>query len=414
MSGGALIVGAGQAGLQLAASLRQKGYKGEITMLGREDFVPYQRPPLSKDYLLGQSDEHSLVLRKPSFFEDHRIRVVTGTEVVKAEVGAGGGGSVATADGRELAFDHLALTLGCDARPLPLAGGDAPNVHLMRTIDDAQRLRAQLDQVDRVAVVGGGFIGLEAAAVMSQLGKQVTVLEAQDRLLPRVAGPELSDFYLTAHRKRGVDVRLGVIVEGLDVDDTGLVEALRLSDGEQLEVDVVIVGIGVTRSRTLVDQLGLEFDQGIVVDAHARTNLPGVVAAGDCAVFHHPRSPLDGPGCIESVQNAVDQAKVAAATICGDLETEYETVPWFWSDQYDLKLQMAGLCGGHDEVIVRGDPDEEHFALVYLTNGQLTAVHAVNRGTDFMAVRRALADGRIAVDRALAQDIERPLKDALT
>lgn len=315
MAHGALIVGAGQAGLQLAVSLRDHGYDGPVTLVGDEGSYPYQRPPLSKDFLRGERGLDSLLLRKPELLRAKDIEVRTGTRVTELVAGESGG-YANTSEGVELPFRHLALTTGVRPRRLPVAGSDASNVLCLRTVEDARRLQDVLGTAHRIVVVGGGFIGLEAAAVMSSQGKQVTVVEAQDRLLARVAGPVLGEFYRRMHEKRGVDVLLRTIVTGLGVGSDGRVTEVVLSDGKSLSCDAVLVGIGVERDRTFADQLGLTWDGGILVDQHARTSRAGVVAAGDCTAAPNPFA--DGAVVrLESVQNAVDQAKAAAASLCG-------------------------------------------------------------------------------------------------
>ncbi|MFN3339396.1 MAG: NAD(P)/FAD-dependent oxidoreductase [Dietzia sp.] len=411
MNGGAVIVGAGQAGLQLAVDLRQRGYDGEVTLIGEEAHAPYQRPPLSKKYLVGAFSRDALMLRKPEFYRTRGIDLVTGARVTSVLPDPGGGGTVELGDGRSLAYRDLALATGARARRIPIPGGDAPNVLVMRSMDDADQLRARLADVKQVVVIGGGFIGLESAAVMRSLGTHVVLVEAVDRLLARVAAPELGRFYLDAHTRRGVDVRLGTGVSAIETDESGNARAVVLADGESIPADVVIVGIGVVRDPHLAEQVGARWDGGIVVDERARTTAPGVVAAGDCAVWRNPLSPSDRPSCVESVQNAVDQAKVAAATMCGDESAVYDSVPWFWSDQDDLKLQMAGLCQGSDQRVLRGDPGSEGFSILHFKNGRFIAIDSVNRSADFMAARKALPVGATITDLDAAADVARPLKE---
>ena len=409
--GGAVIVGAGQAGLQLAVDLRHRGYEGPVTLVGEESHGPYQRPPLSKKYLVGAYSRDALMLRKQEFYASKGIDLVTGARVTSVQHDPEGGGAIEFEDGRSLAYRDLALTTGAQARRIPVPGGDAPNVFVMRSMDDADQLRARLADVKQVVVIGGGFIGLESAAVMRSLGKYVVLVEAVDRLLGRVAAPELGQFYLEAHTRRGVDVRLGTGVSAIETDESGNARAVVLADGESIPADAVIVGIGVVRDPHLAEQVGARWDGGIVVDAHARTTATGVVAAGDCAVWRNPRSPADRPTCVESVQNAVDQAKIAAATLCGDDSAVYDSVPWFWSDQDDLKLQMAGLCQGSDHRIVRGDPDSEHFSILHFNADRFIAIDSINRPVDFMAARKALPGGATLTDLDAAADVSRPLKE---
>jgi 3-phenylpropionate/trans-cinnamate dioxygenase ferredoxin reductase subunit len=412
VSGGTLIVGASQAGLQLAVSLRQSGDTAPITMVGEEPHPPYQRPPLSKEFLAGQAELESLEFRAPSFYAESGIELVRGERVADVALppyGPPGSGTAVTASGRELPFDRLALTTGAGPRRLALPGADLDGICYLRDHDDAADLRSRLATASRVVVVGGGFIGLEAAAAASTLGRQVTVVEAGERLMARAVAPAVSDFYLRAHQRRGVDILLSRGVAGF-AGDSGRVAGVLLADGTKLPADLVLVGVGVVPRTELAERLGLTCEGGIVVDTYARTSDPAVVAAGDCTLRPHP---MTGQGRVrlESVQNAVAQAQVAAATLLGRLE-EVRSVPWFWSYQGDLRLQIAGLSTGFDEYVVRGEPDEERFCVLYYRQGRLLAADAVNRPADYMAVRRALTQGA-TVPPERAGDDSVPLKSLL-
>jgi 3-phenylpropionate/trans-cinnamate dioxygenase ferredoxin reductase subunit len=390
-SAGTLIVGASQAGLQLAVSLRGMGDEEPITLVGEEPHVPYQRPPLSKAFLKGDTALEQLWLRTPEVLADLDVELIPGERIEDLALNAGGpSGTACTATGRRFTFDRLALTVGARPRRLSVPGADRDGVTYLRTADDASALRALQSDARSVVVIGGGFIGLEAAAMARAQGKSVTVLEAAERLIGRAVAHEVSEFYRTAHTRRGVDVRLGAQVVSLD-GGGNRVEMVTLADGSRIPADVVIVGIGVEPRLELARQLDLETSGGILVDAYARTSNPTVVAAGDCTVQPNP---LTGRGRVrlESVQNAVSQAKTAAATLAGRLEAN-ESVPWFWSDQYDLKLQIAGLSAGHDRCVLRGDVDTESFSMLYYRDGALLGVDAVNAPGDYMAVRKALAQG---------------------
>jgi 3-phenylpropionate/trans-cinnamate dioxygenase ferredoxin reductase subunit len=409
VSSGTLIVGASQAGLQLAVSLRQLGDTSPITLAGEEVHPPYQRPPLSKEFLAGEADLESFALRAPAFYADAGIDLVSGervTELVLSASGRPGSGVAATATGRTLPFDRLALTVGSSPRRLTSPGSDLSGICYLRDRDDAAGLRAQLTTASRVVIVGGGFIGLEVAAVARMLGKTVTVVEAAERLIPRAVAPVVSEFYRQAHLRRGTDVLLSAEVSGFD-GVGGRVSGVQLADGTRLPADLVLVGIGVLPHTELAEQLGLECDNGIVVDAYARTSNPFVGAAGDCTVQPHPTTGL-GRVRLESVQNAMAQAAVAAATLLGRLEST-KTVPWFWSSQGDLKLQIAGLSVGYDDHVVRGDPDSERFSVLYYRQNQLLAIDAVNSPADYMVVRRALAQGA-TISPSRAGDADIPLK----
>ena len=391
MPAGTLVIGASQAGLQLAVSLREAGDTEPITLVGAEPHAPYQRPPLSKAYLHGNAELEQLWLRTPEFLAGQGITLVTGERVETVDLYSDGPpGTARTASGRVLDFDRLALTVGARPRRLTVPGASLDGVRYLRTADEATALRELQSDAESVVVIGGGFIGLEAAAVARTQGKSVTVVEAADRLIGRAVAPVVSDFYRAAHVRRGVDIRLGAQVVSLG-GNHNRVQAVQLSDGSRIPADLVIVGIGIEACTELARQLDLESAGGIVVDRYARTSNPTVVAAGDCTVQPHP---LTGQGRVrlESVQNAISQAKTAAATLAG-LRVPNDAVPWFWSDQYDLKLQIAGLSAGHDRYVVRGDTAGEAFSVLYYRDGALLAVDAVNTPGDYMAVRKALSQG---------------------
>ena len=404
-----LIIGAGQAGMQIAVSLREHGFTGPLTLAGNEPATPYQRPPLSKAYLSGEADVESLELRAQSFYEDREITVRCADAVVSVSW-TGDVGTAVTASGAQIPFAKLALTPGSEPRRISIAGSDLAGVLYLRDLADADALKARWEAANNVVVIGGGFIGLEVAAGARKAGKTVTVLEAADRLIARAVSPITSEFFRQAHVRRGVDVRLSVQVSAILGAD-GSVTAVELADGDVVPADIVLVGIGVVARSSLAEQLGLELAGGaIVVNEFAQTSDPRVVAAGDAVMMPHP---LGRPGQVrlESVQNAVDQAKVAAATLLGAREP-YRSVPWFWSDQADLKLQIAGLSTGFDQTVVRGNPDDEHFSVLYYADGRLIAIDTVNDAPDYMVVRRALAQGA-TIPPELASDPSVPLKTLL-
>jgi 3-phenylpropionate/trans-cinnamate dioxygenase ferredoxin reductase component len=412
VKGGALVVGASQAGVQLAVSLRDNGYDAPITLIGAESQLPYQRPPLSKAFLSGSADITTLQLRTEAFYAAQRIDVVPAERVTQLRLsasGSRGSGTALTDQGRTLVFDRLALTVGARPRRLDVPGSDLEGVCYLRAVDDAVRLRSHLTNARDVVVIGGGFIGLEAAAVARSEDKNVIVVEAADRLISRSVAPVVSEFYRQAHIRRGTEVRLGAEVAGIR-GARGQVTGVRLKDGTVLPADVVVVGVGITPRTELAEQLGLHCDGGIVVDEFARTSEPSVVAAGDCTVLPNPQTG-EGMVRLESVPNAVSQAKVAAATLAGS-PRPYTDIPWNWSDQYDLKLQMAGATNEFDEHLVRGDPDSERFSVLYYRQGSLRAINAVNEARDYLAVRKALASGTpLPPERAAVTDV--PLKDLL-
>jgi 3-phenylpropionate/trans-cinnamate dioxygenase ferredoxin reductase component len=412
MSASTLIVGASQAGMQLAVSLRALDPDAPITLLGAEPHPPYQRPPLSKDVLSGKAQATSATLRSDEFYADQRIDLVCGERVVSLDLdgmGTPGSGTAETDSGRRLRFDRLALTVGARARRLTVPGETLDGVCYLRDMDDALSLQARLASANDVVVIGGGFIGLEVAAVARSQGKSVTVLEATDRLVGRAVAPPISQFYESAHTRRGTAVRLGASVTGID-GQNGRARGVLLDDGAVLPADLVVVGIGVVPRTELAEQLGLRCAGGIVVDDYARTSDPSVVAAGDCTVMPNPVTG-DGFVRLESLPNATSQARVAAATLAGQPQ-RYSDVPWFWSDQFDLKLQMAGLSHGYADCVVRGDPASEKFSVLYYGPDGLLAGHSVNRPADYVAVRKALAEG-IAIPADRAADPDLPLKDLI-
>ncbi len=412
---GVLIVGGGQAAVHLASSLRDFGWQAAVTIVSEEAYAPYQRPPLSKAFLSGTVEPTTLEFRSAEHYERDRITVLTGHKVtdVQAATAPGRPGVAVTAGGDRLEFGHLALTTGARPRRLMVPGADLAGICYLREVGHALALRERLAAAQRVLVVGGGFIGLEAAAAATARGKTVPGVEAADRLIGRVGAPVISDFYAAAHRRRGVHVLLGTAVSRFDgtgpagpgpAGPGGTVTGAHLSDGSFVPADLVIIGIGAEPRTELAERLGLACAGGIVVDAFARTSDPGIVAAGDCAVTPHPAAAGDSLVRFESYGHAIDHAKVAAATLAG-VPARYDAVPWFWSDQGKLKLQIAGLSGGFDQTVLRGDPGEERFSVLYYRGGRLLAVHAVNCPRDYLAVRRALAAGQqIPPDRAAAQD----------
>jgi len=403
---GIVIVGAGQAGFQVADSLRLDGFEGDITLIGEEPYPPYQRPPLSKAYLLGETDAERLRFRTMAYYEERRIDLRTGTRATAIDRAAK---TVTLEDGSSLAYDRLVLTTGARVRHIPIVGNDLAGVCYLKTIDDADRIESFLGKTDRVVVVGAGFIGLEFAAVAAKLGKEVTVLEAMDRVLARVAPPQLSAFFTDLHRARGVEILCGTAVSEFLGED-GRVSGVRCADGREIPCGLVVVGIGVIPNVELAGAAGLACDNGVCVDGHGQTSDPSVFAVGDCASYVHPFA--GAPLRLESVQNSVDHAKAVAAAIMGD-EKPYETVPWFWSDQYEFKLQMVGLSQGCDSQVLRGDPAEGKFAIFHYRGTTLRAIDTINKPADHMVGRRLLAAG-ISPTPQQAGDPEFPLKSLLS
>lgn len=405
-----LIVGAGQAGMQIADTLREEGFEGEITMVGDESVPPYQRPPLSKSYLYGEADEETLQFRNQKFYDDNRITLVLGDAVVAIET-TEAGGVATTASGKTIAFDKMALAPGSTPRRLTIDGSDLDGVLYMRFLADAQALKARWEAAQNVVVIGGGFIGLEVAAVASKAGKAVTVLEGADRMMARAVCPITSAYFKDAHERRGANIILNARIAGFS-GAAGKVAGVRLADDTVIPADIVMVGIGVLARTEVATLLGLELENGaIAVDEFAQTSHPLVVAAGDAVMLPNPTG-AEGRVRLESVQNAVDQAKTAAKTLLGRNEP-YRALPWFWSDQADLKLQIAGLSTGYDQTVVRGNPDQDAFSVLYYKNGRLLAIDAVNQVSDFMAARRCLTNGG-TIDATVAADSSVALKTLIS
>ena len=383
MSEPIIIVGAGQAGIKAAETLRMKGHDGGIVLIGEEAWPPYQRPPLSKAYLKGELSEDRLFLKADDYFAGANIELMTGARVAAIDPAAH---AVTLAGGRTLRYSKLLLSTGTRARTLPLPGAELAGVFTLRGIDDTKRIAAALDTAGSVAIVGGGYIGMEFAAVARAMGKAVTVIEAQDRILKRSVAPEISTFFQDLHAGHGVRLVLGEGVAGIAGADR--VAGVDLTSGETVAADLVLVAAGAVPVTELAEAAGLIVQRGIAVDAACRTSAPDVYAAGDCTVF--PSRRYGRQVGLESVQNASDQGKAAALSMLGE-ETVYDPVPWFWSDQYDVKLQIAGLAEGYDRTELSGDPGEGRFALRYFAGDRLLAVDAVNDPRSHMLARKQLA-----------------------
>ena len=392
-----LIVGAGHGGAQVAATLRQRRFAGTVALVGEEPELPYERPPLSKDYLAGDKPFEQILIRPAAFWRDRDVALLTGRRVVAVDPGAR---TVSTEGGEALGYGELVWAAGGHARRLACSGHSLRGVHSVRNRADVDRMVAELASTARVAVIGGGYIGLEAAAVLTKLGKHVTVLEAQDRVLARVAGEQLSRFFEAEHRAHGVDVRLRTVVECIE-EDRGRATGVRLAGGEVIPAEMVVVGIGIVPATGPLEQAGARGGNGVAVDAHGRTSLPHVWAVGDCALHANPYA--DGlPVRLESVQNANDMAITVARAITGE-PAPYNTVPWFWSNQYDLKLQTIGLSAGHDETVTRGNPAARSFSVVYLKAGRVAALDCVNATRDFVGGKRLVA-GSLPADPTRLRD----------
>lgn len=400
-----VIVGAGHAGAQAAIQLRQSKFEGAVTLIGDERAPPYERPPLSKEYLAGDKPFDRILLRPESFWPERDINLVTGCRIASVDAAER---SVTSSDGREFPYDRLIWAAGGSPRLLSCPGATAPNIHAVRRKRDVDAIMAALPDTRRIVVVGGGYIGLEAAAVLRKLGKEVVLLESLSRVLARVAGEPLSRFYEARHRAEGVDLRLDATVASFDTGEDGRAVAAVLTDGARIACDIAIVGIGIVPEVGPLVVTGAAGGNGVDVDALCRTSIDGIYAVGDCAA--HPNRFAGGNIIrLESVQNANDMAKVAANDICG-MPLPYDAVPWFWSNQYDLRLQTVGLSAGHDAAVVRGDPAEGAFSVVYLRDGAVIALDCVNRTKDYVQ-GRALVEEGARCDVAALADPDVPLKE---
>jgi 3-phenylpropionate/trans-cinnamate dioxygenase ferredoxin reductase component len=402
-----LIVGGGHAGAQAALSLTQQGFGGSIAIVGDEAELPYERPPLSKDYLAGEKTFERLHIRPATLWAERGVEFILGARVTAVDAEAH---NVTTATGRTIGYRHLIWAAGGDPRRLRCTGADLAGVHSVRNRADVDRMIAELPDVTQAVVVGGGYIGLEAAAVLTKLGKQVVLLEALPRVLARVAGEPLSRFFEDEHRAQGVDLRLGAQVDCF-VGEGGRVTGVTLADGTVIPAQMVIVGIGIEPAVGPLIAAGADGGNGVRVDAHCRTSLPDVYAVGDCA--EHANDFAQGRHIrLESVQNANDHATTAAKAICGAADP-YHATPWFWSNQYDLRLQTVGLSTDHDDLVLRGDPATRSFSVVYLREGRVIALDCVNNVRDYSQGRKLVEQGAVIRTSDVA-DVSRQLKEFLS
>ena len=399
MSERLIIVGAGQAAVQAVQSLRVDGFAGPITLIGDEAYGPYQRPPLSKAYLLGSFERERLFLKADGFYRESGCELRLNTKVTAIDRQTK---TVTLDDGSSLPYDKLLLATGTRVRKLTCPGAQLPGVHYLRDIADVDGLQQEFLAGKRIAIVGGGYIGLEVAAVGAKRGLDVTVFEAMDRLMARAVSPQLSAFYASEHEKAGVKLKLNTGVEGFE--GNGKVERIR-AGGQTYETDIVLVGIGVIPCQELAETAGLACTDGIMVDQNARTSDPHIWSAGDCT-RHTGREGQEIR--LECVQNAIDQAKHAAMAMTGKPKT-YSEVPWFWSDQYDLKLQIAGLARPTDTLVQRGDPASRKFAVFHLRDGVVAAVEAVNAAPEYLIGKKMIAEGKSVAPEMLA-DLSIPMK----
>jgi 3-phenylpropionate/trans-cinnamate dioxygenase ferredoxin reductase subunit len=376
MSETVVIAGAGHAAGQLVTSLKQHQFDGRIVLVGDEPYLPYQRPPLSKKYLAGELPAERLYVKPASFYAEAGVELHLDTRITAIDRDAG---KLTIDDGDDIAFDKLVLAVGSRARRLRVDGENLERVHYLRSIADVDTIREDLQPGRRLVIAGAGYIGLEVAAVAQQAGLDVTVIEMADRVMSRVVSPEISDFYQIEHTNQGVKFRLSTGVAAFEGKKR--VKAVITSENEAIPADLVVIGVGIVPNSELASAAGLTTEDGIVVDDHCRSSAPDIYAVGDCTL--HPNAIFGRQLRLESVHNAVEQAKTAAANICGE-DRAYCQVPWFWSDQYDLKLQIAGLSQGYDDVVIRGNPAGRSFSCLYLREGYLIAVDAINAPRDFV------------------------------
>lgn len=388
------VIGAGHGAGQAAASLRQLGFEGRVVLVGEEAYPPYQRPPLSKKFLAGELDKDRTYFKPAAFYEEKQVELKLRTRAEKIDTTTK---TVALSDGESLGYEKLLLCLGSQVRRIPVPGAELPEVFYLRTIDDVLGIQANVRAGNKMIIVGGGYIGLEVASVCTKLGMQVTVLEMEERLMSRVVSPEVSKFYAEFHAAKGVEIHCGAAVSAFEGE--GKLRSVSVKDGRSFDADLAVVGIGIMPNSSLAEEAGLACDNGIVVDEYCRTSVEDVFAAGDCT--NHPNALLGRRIRLESVHNALEQAKTAAHAMCGDLQ-EYSQVPWFWSDQYDLKLQMAGLAEGHDRTVRRGDPASGGFAVFYQRDGILIAVEAINSPREFMMGRKLIGQRAVIAPERLA------------
>lgn len=404
-----VIIGAGQAGAQTLISLRQSGFDGTISLIGDEPALPYQRPPLSKKFLAGDMEKAQLFFRPQAFYDKENIALYLGQRAEKIDPAAK---IVTLADGTELTYTQLMLSTGSRPRTLPMASTDCSNLFAIRTIADIEAIRPHFTAGKKLVIIGGGYIGLETAAVAQQMGLDTIIIEAAERLLARVASQQIADFFARLHNEKGVQIINNMqVTEFAKQNNETQISEVRLSNGHTLAADLVVVGIGIVPNVELAESAGLKIDNGIVVDEFARTSIADIYAGGDCT--QHPNALLGRRLRLESVQNAIAQGKTVAAHILGQAKP-YAEIPWFWSDQYDIKLQMAGLASDYDRIILRGDDKTHSFALFYFNKTQLIAADAINRPAEFMAAKKlihAAAEKNIQIDPALLGDETSTPKD---
>ena len=397
-----VIVGAGHAAGQIMVTLRQRKYDGKITLIGEEEHYPYQRPPLSKKFLAGELSVERLYVKPPSFYDNPDVELHFGTTVASIDLA---GKTVIDADNNAYRYENLIIATGARVRKLDVPGSELSGVHYLRNIQDVVAMHEYMCEGKRLVIIGAGYIGLEVAAVASGKGVHVTVIEMAERVMSRVVSEQVSEFYQSEHRQHGVNLMLSTGLTGFS--GNAALEQVDLTDGTSVAADCILICIGVIPNVELAADAGLEVDNGIRVDDRCRTSDDSVYAVGDCT--NHPNELLGQRLRLESVHNALEQAKTVARNICGD-DMVYAQVPWFWSDQYDLKLQIAGISQGYDQTVLRGDPANRSFSCLYLRDGQLIAIDSINSPRDFMQSKPLIANHAIISPDTLA-NVELALKD---
>ena len=399
-----VVIGAGQSAIQCITSLKKEGYEGSITLVGEEEHLPYQRPPLSKGFLDDSINKERLYFKKLDFFTENKIQLKLGISATSVDIE---NNLVNLSDEEKLHFDKLVFATGSRVRLLDFPGNDLDNIHYLRGLDDAENIKKGLEKSKHLVVIGAGYIGLEVAAIASEKGVKVSIVEMADRVMSRTVDPQISDYYLNLHQNNGVKFKFNTSLE--EIKGQGQVESVVCSDGTSINADMVIIGAGVIPNTEIAQNSGVSCENGILVDEFGRTNFKNVFACGDCT--SHPNKLLNMQLRLESVHNAMEQSKAAAMSVL-DKPAEYSQIPWFWSDQYDHKLQIVGISGSHDTVTMRGSTDASKFMLFYTRGEELVAVDAVNNPKDFLICRKLVAN-KVKIKTDMISDLNLNLNDLI-
>ena len=399
-----VVIGAGQSAIQCITSLKKEGYEGSITLVGEEEHLPYQRPPLSKGFLDDSINKERLYFKKLDFFTENKIQLKLGISATSVDIE---NNLVNLSDEEKLHFDKLVFATGSRVRLLDFPGNDLDNIHYLRGLDDAENIKKGLEKSKHLVVIGAGYIGLEVAAIASEKGVKVSIVEMADRVMSRTVDPQISDYYLNLHQNNGVKFKFNTSLE--EIKGQGQVESVVCSDGTSINADMVIIGAGVIPNTEIAQNSGVSCENGILVDEFGRTNFKNVFACGDCT--SHPNKLLNMQLRLESVHNAMEQSKAVAMSVL-DKPAEYSQIPWFWSDQYDHKLQIVGISGSHDTVTMRGSTDASKFMLFYTRGEELVAVDAVNNPKDFLICRKLVAN-KVKIKTDMISDLNLNLNDLI-